>query len=215
MSDLDEAIQQGDLGRVAALLDADPGAGQGTAGAVTPLLLAIYHGRSDVVELLLARGVALSFVEACALGRLDDVRKRLAGNRALLEERSPDGHTALGFAIFFRQRDVARFLIEEGADVSTHANNAQQVAPVHAAAAVCDRDTMRMLLARGADVQAVQQGGYTPLHGAASRGDIEMAKLLLEHGAGRDVRGEDGLTPAQVARKYGKAEFADWIDGTA
>ena len=213
MSDLKEAIQQGDVRRVTELLDADPDAAQGTPDAVTPLLLAIYHGRSEVVELLLGRGVPLSFTEACALGRLDEVRRRLAENHALLEERSPDGHTALGFAIFFRQPEVARFLIEEGADVSAHANNAQKVAPVHAAAAVCDRDTMRMLLERGADVHAVQQGGYTPLHGAASRGDVEMAKLLLDHGARRDVRGDDGLTPAEVARKYGKGEFAEWIEG--
>jgi uncharacterized protein len=215
MSDLNQAIQNGNLESVQALLDADPDAAHGTPGSVSPLLLAIYHGRTEIVELLLARGVSLSFVEACAIGRLEEVRTRMVGDRALLGERSPDGHTALGFAIFFRQPEVARFLIEQGADVLAAATNAQRVAPVHAAAAVCDRDTMRMLLDRGADVHAVQQGGYSALHGAASRGDIDMARLLLEHGARRDARGEDGLTPLDVARKYGKVEFADWLEGSS
>jgi ankyrin repeat protein len=123
----------------------------------------------------------------------------------LLYSSSDDGFPALGLAIFFRHPEIARFLVDRGADVNEPAQNPQKVAPVHAAAAAQDRETMRLLLERGADVNARQQMDYTPLHGAASRGDLEMAKLLIEHGADANARASDGMTPADVAAKYGKA----------
>jgi ankyrin repeat protein len=95
--------------------------------------------------------------------------------------------------------------------VNAAAANAQRVAPLHAAAAVQDRASLRLLLDRGADPNAKQQSDYTPLHGAASRGDIEAAKLLLARGAERDAKAADGMTPADVARKYGHPDFAEWL----
>ena len=113
--------------------------------------------------------------------------------------------------IFFRHPDVAKFLIDRGADVNAVAENAQRVAPVHAAAAVCDRQTMQLLLARGADANAKQQMDVTPLHGAASRGDIETAKLLLKHGANPGAVMSDGTTIEAIARKYKQDDFANWF----
>lgn len=213
MTDLTDAIKAGDATRVAALLDADPALVNAREGTVTALLLAIYHGKPDVARLLVERGAGVSFGEAIALGDRERVAQMLAGDPALLQQRTPDGFTAVGLATFFRHGELARWLIEQGADVAAHAENPQRVAPVHAAAAVCDRETMQLLLARGADPNARQQHDYTPLHGAASRGDVEMAKLLLAHGAERDAKAGDGMTPADVARKYGHPDFADWLTG--
>lgn len=212
MSEFTDAIQAGDAARVAALIDADPALLDAAENNVTPILTAIYHGKSDIAQLLVERGARVSFGEAVALGDADRVRSMLAADPQLLHSRSADGYPAAGLAIFFRHPELARWLVEQGADVNAAAQNANNVAPVHAAAAVCDHGTMRLLLERGADVHARQQLDYTALHGAASRGDIEMAKLLLAHGADRDAKGSDGMTPAAIARKYGKAEFADWIE---
>lgn len=214
MSELTDAIREGDAAKVAAIVDADP-ALLGTAeDNVTPLLLALYTGKSDIARLLADRGAPLSFGEACALGDLERARAVLASDRTLLDARTPDGFPAVGLAIFFRQPEVARWLIEEGADVNAAADNAQRVAPLHAAAAVRDHATMQILLDRGADPNARQQMDYTPLHGAASRGDIEMAKMLLARGADRMAKASDGMTAADVARKYGHPEFAEWIEAT-
>jgi len=211
MSELTDAIKAGDAARVTALVDADPSLLQSPENGVTPLLLAIYYGKSELARLFVARGAPVSFHEACALGDTDRVQQMLASAPSLLHQRSADGFPPLGLAIFFRHGALARWLIEQGADVNAAAENAQRVAPLHAAAAVCDRETVAMLLERGADVSAKQQQDYTPLHGAASRGDVEIAKLLLAHGAEREAKGSDGLTPADVARKYGQPEFAEWI----
>jgi uncharacterized protein len=213
MSELTDAIQEGDVSRVNALLESDPTLLQSQAGPVTPVLLAIYYGKSDVARLLVDRGALVSFPEACALGDLPLVQKMLEADPGVLQARTSDGHVPLGLAIFFRHPEVARLLIERGADVNAAADNAQRVAPVHAAAAACDHATMRLLLERGADPNARQQSDFTPLHGAASRGDVEMAKLLMEHGADRDARSADGQTLADAARGHGHEEFAAWIEG--
>jgi len=215
MSDLFDAIQAGDTARIESLLRDDPSLLSATRNGVTPLSQAIYHGRTDIARLLLDLGAPVSFGEACALGDEERVRSMLAADRNVLHVRTADGFPAVGMAIFFRHGTLARWLIEEGADVNAAAENAQRVAPVHAAAAVCDRETMQLLLERGADVNAKQQLDYTPLHAAASRGDVEMAKLLLQHGAEREAKASDGMTPADVARKYGQAAFAEWLDAVS
>jgi len=211
MSELAEAIKAGDAERVAALIDADASLLRTPENNVTPLLLAVYHGKPELARLLVERGAPLSFAEACALGDETRAKEMLAADPDVLQSRTADGFPALGVAIFFGHGALARWLIEQGADVNAAADNAARVAPLHAAAAVRDRETTRMLLERGADPNARQQSDYTPLHGAASRGDTELAELLLAHGAQRDARATDGMTPADVARKYGKGEFAEWM----
>lgn len=212
MADVSDAIKAGDAARVAALIDADPSLAKTPVGNITPLLLALYHGQAEIARLIADRAAPLSFAEACALGDADAARRMLDARAAVVDEPTADGFPPLGLAIFFRQPEVARLLIERGADVNAAAANPQRVAPLHAAAAVEDVETTRALLERGADPNARQQMEYTPLHGAASRGNVEIGTLLLERGADRDARGSDGLTPADIARKYGKPEFAEWIE---
>ena len=210
MSELTEAIQAGDTARVSALIDADPAVLRAAENGTTPLLLAIYQGKPEIARLLIDRGAPVSFAEACALG--DEARAKQLLADDVLNARTADGFPPVGLAIFFGHGALARWLIEQGADVNAAAQNPQRVTPAHAAAATCDRETMRMLLERGADPNARQQMDYTPLHGAASRGDVEMAKLLLEYGADREAKASDGMTAGDVARKYGKGEFAEWFE---
>ena len=214
MSELTDAIKQGDVAKITTLLDADPSLAAQAENNVTPILLAVYHGKQDIARLLIDRGAPVSFGEAVALGDAERVRQMLAADPSLLHSRTPDGYPSAGLAIFFGHGELARWLIEQGADVNAYAENPDRVAPVHAAAAARDHETMKLLIARGADVNAKQVMDYTPLHGAASRGDIEMAKLLLAHGANRDAKAADGMTAEDVARKYGHAEFAEWIAKT-
>jgi ankyrin repeat protein len=211
MSELFDAIKTGDAAAVARLLDSDRSLLEATENNVSAPMFALYNGKTDLARLFVDRGKRLTFFEACALGEAAVVRRMLDADPSLLHSKSPDGYPAAGLPIFFRQPDVAKMLIERGADVNAHADNAPRVAPVHAAAAVCDRDTMRLLLAKGADPNARQQMDYTPLHGAASRGDVEMAKILLAAGADPQARTSDGATPVDVAIKYGHPEFAEWL----
>jgi|SRR5688500_6467510 len=213
MSDFLNALKTGNLATVTQLLDSDPAILGKSENGVSPVLLALYHGQRDIARLLIDRGAPLSFHDACAAGVNDLAKRMLRDDPSLLNRPSSDGYPPVGLAIFFGNRELAKMLIDEGAEVNNASANAQRVAPLHAAAAVCDLEMIRILLDRGADPNARQQMDYTPLHTAASRGDIEMAKLLMSYGATRDARGEDGLSVADVARKRGKDEFAEWFEG--
>jgi ankyrin repeat protein len=210
MSEFLDAIKAGNRTAIERLLDSDPALASGAEGGVSYVLLALYNSKPDMARVLIDRGARLSFHDACAAGENARAKEMLRGDPSLRDQRSGDGYPPLGLAIFFGNRDFAKFLIEEGADVNAAATNPQRVTPLHAAAAVCDHELIRILLDRGADPDARQQSDYTPLHTAASRGDIEMAKMLLSHGATRDVRATDGKSVADVARHYGKGEFAEW-----
>src|SRR5688572_24283929 len=142
MSELTDAIKQGDAGKIEELIGADPALASKAENNVTPLLLAVYHGKTDIARLLIDRGATVSFGEAVALGDTDRVKKLLADDPQLLHSRTPDGFFAVGLAIFLRHGELARWLIEQGADIHAPADNPMKVAPVHAAAAACDRETM-------------------------------------------------------------------------
>ena len=214
MSELFEAIKRGDSGAVGQILTRDPSQASARENNVSAILTSIYYGKADITRLLIDRGASIDFHDACALGDADRVKTMLDADASLLNRKSADGFPPLGLAIFFRHPALAKLFIERGADVNAVAENAQRVAPVHAAAAVCDRDTMKMLLARGADANARQQMEVTPLHGAASRGDIEMAKLIIEHGGDPSAKMSDGTSIADTAIKYGHSAFAEWLRAT-
>lgn len=215
MDELFDAIRKGDQERVVSLVNADRELARARQNNVSAILTALYHGQNEIAAHLARVAPSIDFHEACALGELRRVRELLEGDPSLLDRKSADGYPPVGLAIFFRHPDVARFLIERGADVNASADNAQRVAPVHAAAAVRDIETMRLLLDRGADPNATQQMDVTPLHGAASRGDIEMARLLLERGAKADAKMTDGTSVADLAAKYNQPAFAEWLKASA
>ncbi|HEX9160426.1 MAG TPA: ankyrin repeat domain-containing protein [Thermoanaerobaculia bacterium] len=211
MNELFEAISRGDAAKVQSILDRDPAQISSTENNTTPLLMALYCGQKHVADVLAGRGARIGFPEACAMGDLDRVRSMAEKDLSLIDTRSPDGFPPLGLAIFFRHPQIAKLLIERGADVNSVSTNKQHVAPVHAAAAVGDVAMMKLLLERGANANAKQESDYTPLHEAAGRGNTEMAQLLLAHGADLHAKASDGSTPADTAVKRGQPAFAEWI----
>jgi ankyrin repeat protein len=55
-----------------------------------------------------------------------------------------------------------------------------------------------LLLAKGADVTARSNGGFTPIHYAASVGAEAVAELLLAHHADVNATDDTGETPLRV-----------------
>ena len=199
-----DAIAAGDLGRVRALVADDAEAARARdAGGVSAVTQARYHGRDDMVEVLLAAEPELDVFEAAAVGRADRVRELVDSDPALVLAFSPDGFTALHLAAFFGHPDIARLLVERGADTNAVARNPMQVMPLHSAAAARQLEIARLLVDHGADVNAPQERGFTPLHEAAQNGDFELAGLLLERGADREQAAEDGRRAADFASAGG------------
>ncbi|PKN26745.1 MAG: hypothetical protein CVU65_04695 [Deltaproteobacteria bacterium HGW-Deltaproteobacteria-22] len=61
-------------------------------------------------------------------------------------------------------------------------------------------DVAELLLARGADVHAKNNLGYTPLHSCALNGCENTIRVLLKGGASKDARDNDGRTPYDRAK---------------
>jgi uncharacterized protein len=209
--ELIEAVQKGDSKAVAALLDEDRSLLTAKSGSVSAILLALYHGHPEITQEFTKRGAKLTLPEACAVGDARVVTEKLDRDPSLVNAYSDDGYPILGLAIFFRQPELARKLIERGADVNAAAKNPQRVAPVHSAVSVTDFETMRLLLERGANPNAQQESGFTALHGAAAHGDIAMTKLLLEFGADPKALTDDGKDAAAVAEKFNQPAFVEWF----
>ena len=89
-----------------------------------------------------------------------------------------------------------------------------RVMPLHSAAAARSVPITRLLLERGAPVNARQgtgELGFTPLMEAAFNGQSEMVDLLLEYGAHRALRDDKGLAAADHARRNGHGTLADQL----
>jgi ankyrin repeat protein len=70
--------------------------------------------------------------------------------------------------------------------------------PLHCACWKGNLDAARLLLERGAQVEALRTGGHygtTPLHAACHGDQRDIVRLLLEHGADPHAIDDEGLTP--------------------
>ena len=202
-------VDAGDTEAVRAALAEDPSlAGARGEDGVSALLHARYRGDRATLDVLLAADPEMDVFDAAALGHLDRLRERLEEDPAGVSALATDGFTALHLAAFFGKPEAARALVAAGASSATVGTNDLANQPLHAAAAGRHVEVCRLLLAAGADVDAVQHGGFTPLHQAADQGDVEMVELFLSAGADPGTRLPDGRTPADLAEARGHGDVA-------
>src|SRR5258708_1297609 len=75
-----------------------------------------------------------------------------------------------------------------------------------------NRDAVRALLSKKADVNFAQGDGGTALHWAAFRDDLDMAKALLAAGADINAKTLDGaITPLFMACQNGSAAMVELL----
>lgn len=80
--------------------------------------------------------------------------------------------------------------------------------PLHWAALFGHLDVALLLLEKGADVNAQNQGGNTPLHSAVRGGHRDMALLLLARGANLNAASLDRRTPLHEAAEHRRGDMA-------
>ncbi len=166
-------------------------------------------------------------------GDLGKVKTLLERYPVLAQSRAQWGETPVEAAAHTGQREIAEFLLSKGAplDICTasmlgriervreflradpalaRAMGAHGIPVLFYPVITGRRDVAELLLANGADVNAVE-GGTTPLHGAVLFGRAEMAAWLLDHGARVNATDVRGKTPLQHAVERGHAAVADLL----
>lgn len=117
------------------------------------------------------------------------------------------GDTALHVAAAAYRREIARKLIDGGANV--RARNRRGAEPLHYAAdggpgspswnPKAQAATIDVLIAAGADPDAIDNSGVTPLHRAVRTRCTGAVRALLEGGADVDRKNKSGSTPMGLA----------------
>jgi len=174
-------IRANDLAGLAAMLKAgaDPNLKE-ERGGLTPLMYAAEVGSTDAMRMLLDNGANPNL-------------------------KNDSDSTALMWSV----SDAAkvRLLLEHHADVNTATKRGRTAILL---ASLTDRsaEIMRLLIAAGADIKAVDGTKMTVLHGATLGSDTETIKLAID--AGLDVNAADfaGFTPLMNAAMAGNVAAA-------
>lgn len=209
------AVTKGEVSRVKALVEETPSlaAARNESGVSAPLL-ALYHRKREIGELLVGlkeKQEPLDVFEAAAFGKTARLEAILDEEPGLVDAFAADGFFPLGLAAFFGREPAVRLLLARGANLHLTARNPMRVAAIHAASAEGGFAIARLLIEAGADVNAVQQAGFTPLHAAAMTGQLELAKLLLERGADPRAKADDGRDARAMARDAKQQALIDLL----
>jgi uncharacterized protein len=157
----------------------------GIGAAVLLLSMATLNaGRSDVAD-------------AAMNGNTAAVRTLLA-QKADVNAPQADGATALHWAAYRGDKELADMLIRAGANAK--AANREGATPLWLASVNGDAPMLAALIAGGADPNERLPLGRTPLMLASRTGNVEAMKVLLDHGA--DVNAKEtarGTTPLMWA----------------
>jgi ankyrin repeat protein len=107
--------------------------------------------------------------------------------------------------------ETLRYLLDHGAKVDQR-SIIDQATPLHIASYSGDEAITRLLMARGADINAAMIGGNTPLHMALAGGHAAIAKFLLVHGAEPNVNlSNKGSAPLHLAARAGFASMVELL----
>lgn len=148
---------------------------------VTPLLMAIDNGHIGIAEMLLDNGAHMGFVPGQSLIYLAVAMEPHNYSERLV------------------QKLIARG-IDDGENFSLYLLLAVQLGY---------EAIVKLLLDKGADINATGHFGMTPLHIAAEHGQEAIMKLLLDKGADIDATDNASWTPLHYA--YYIADYYYWI----
>ncbi len=185
----------------------------------TPLILAVKHNFEPVSALLLAHGadpnlmatlprpgwtVNLSELGAplhfAIANHNEPIVSLLLSNHANIELRDPSNKTPLEIAVDAKKTEIARLLLDAGANVNPESNDSQVSCPLCRAASAGDTNMASLLLSRGADPNPFfhfYSGDYNPmtaLMAAVASDHPNTVGILLQNKADPNLKTEKGAT---------------------
>ncbi len=189
----------------------------------TPLMVAAQNGKTEMVQILLAKGAnnftaknsdnktasdlaktpeikelieTSKLFEAAKTNNLEDAAESIA-NGADVNTITQHGDTALMYAAGCNHKEVVALLLKHGAKVNGKNNRGET--PLSLAAYDNYTETMELLLNHGANIDAADYNEDTSLIITARNGHKEAVKLLLDRGANVHAKNIENQTASDVA----------------
>lgn len=183
-------------------------------GGATPLALAASKGHEEAVRLLLEAGAKPSLpskyketpLEVAVFGGFPSIVEGLLAAGAGIDEPTGfDRKTALMVACEHREKAIFDLLLSHGASLTSQCRKGKTA--LHYGAGFPNGPAgkshiTKVLLAKGASVQAKDKSGETPIFGAARWEDSAIMSLLLEAGADPNITNKSGDTALLAACRY-------------
>jgi ankyrin repeat protein len=126
-------------------------------------------------------GAPETLVDLVRAGQREAVLAAITSPDIEIDAPSPDGSTALMWAIHKVDHELVRALLKAGANPNVI--NRFGASPLTEAVKISDFEMVRMLLAAGADANTANQDNQTALMLAAGVGSVDIAKALIKRGA--------------------------------
>lgn len=153
-------------------------------------------------------------------GDINAFQRLLLNNPSLLNERNPVmAQTPLHVSAGYNNIEIVKLLLDwRGAEkVELEAKNMYGETPLHMAAKNGCNETARLLLARGAVVEAKANNGMTPLHLAVwhtlRAEDCSTVNTLLEYNANCSAEDNEGMTPLNhLSQGLGNKKLRDLLN---
>lgn len=142
---------------------------------ITALLKALENRHKEIAELLISLG-------------------------ANVNDMNRDGNTPLFYATGTDFLDIAKMLIDKGADINASIIN--EAIKNH------NLELIRILIERGADINSYWIERNPPLCAAAEFGSLEIVEYLINKGANVNIESGNGGFPLHIALKNGNVDIA-------
>jgi ankyrin repeat protein len=221
-----------DLEKVKLLIERGADVNARAATGITPLMVAAqYMGNVEVVRLLLKKGAmpnadkgievrynASALFYAVMAGDMQMVRTLVDAGANISDRMKLLGRFTNSLMIYAAgagDTAIVEYLISKGANPNEMDDDKLSIL---AWATISNRpDTVQALIARGAQVNTVDNYGMTPLLYAASIdfGDTEIMEKLIVAGADLKAKNKQGMTAVDLARSYKHSTMASLLTSKA
>lgn len=200
-AEIHDAVKEGNLDKVVALLDAGADVDESDYVFGGPLFIAAGLYNSNIVKVLLDRGADPDLIgesgdktplhQATLVGSIENI-DLLVNASANIEKHNARGKTALHVASGDGNLNAIKLLLEAGADIDA-VNDVTQTTPILSATLNGWSEAVRFLVSKGAAIDVQDGQGRGVLHNAAASysysnvGDASLVTFLFESG-GPDVK---------------------------
>jgi ankyrin repeat protein len=186
----------------------------------TPLGGACFHGKFEVVDLLLEHGANPNKLDffgrnclllASVLKNERILAKFLDCGADINMKANVSNVTPLALACLLGEVDTCKLLLERGANPCGHSPSETGTSPLLAAVYSQNLELVKLLINHNAHVDTVSSSLFTPLHMACLLRNFGIVQILVDHRASVNCKAEDGETPLMCAVTSGAVDIVELL----